>query len=101
VFSAIKRHWKLSRLFAQRDKVRRKFRESVENARKAGKSHEALDDLNREAWAEDGMITDEIERFITDHLVTQANRLFIPIPERTEEAMWRESSYGEGALAHE
>jgi hypothetical protein len=44
------------------------------------------------------MITDEIERFVSDHLVTQANRLFIPIPERTEEAMWRESSYGEGHL---
>ena len=98
MFSSIKLHWKLNRLFAERDQVRRTFRARIQSARKAGKSQEELHGINSEASYDDEMLTDEIERRVTDHLIEHANRLFITIPERTDQTMWRESSCGEGHL---
>ena len=98
MFSSIKLHWKLSQLFARRARVRRTFRARIQSARAGRKSLEALHEISSEASQDDDILTDEIERLVTDHLTAHANRLFISIPERTDQTIWRESSYGEGHL---
>ena len=65
----------------------------IRKAQKDGRPQDEIQRLMGEASMEESIITDEIEGLSTAYLVDCANRLFIPIPERTDQLMWSESSY--------
>jgi hypothetical protein len=101
MLSEIKFRWRLKRLFAEQDALRALYRAELTKARKERASSEDILSISGEASSEESLLQDNIDSVVTRFWIRRAERLFVPVPEKSDKDMWKESEFGEGWLLTE
>ena len=86
----LKYHIRLTRFQFQRTRIAKAQAGAIRAARRAWKSPEEIEQL---AYGEDREleeVDEELSALITDHLISQARRLLLPVPERSDQDSWQE-----------
>lgn len=78
----------ISKLFKQRDKLHASFSEDIRKAHDGKKPEADIELIKADAMFEEQMVDEEISIIVTNNLIRQANRHFVPIPPHSEQNMW-------------
>jgi hypothetical protein len=86
----IKYQLELAKLFKQKKSIHDTFTKEIHSAQNEGKSRKEIDSIEAEAYFERRWIDENISILVTDYLIRNANRRFVPVPSRDENGMWEE-----------
>lgn len=95
MISEIKFRWKLHKLFAEQDALHKTYDSLIKKARKEKSPQNELSDLYSEASFEDSLLKDSIDSTVTRFWTREAQRQFVPIPDRKEGEFWKRSQVDE------
>ena len=91
----LKLHWKLQKLFSEQEALHKKYDLLIITARKDKSSQNELASIYSEAGFESGLLTDSIDSMVTRFWIREAQRKFVPIPDRKEGEFWKQSEIDE------
>jgi hypothetical protein len=89
MISELKYRWRLSRLFADLEKMRRVYSKHLKEAMAPGMKKGDYLSVKAEAQHMESLIQEDIDIHFSSYLLRKARRLFVPIPPHDREGMWR------------
>lgn len=78
----------LSKLFKQKEELRTAFSADIRKARTEGKRTDDIESIESQSRVEEQMLDEQISILVTNYLIGQASRRFVPIPPHSEQNMW-------------
>jgi hypothetical protein len=81
---------KIAGLFRQRKSMGDAYAREIHNAREEGRPREEIESIEADAHSERHIIDEDISILVTDYLLMNANRRFVPIPSHDEDGMWKQ-----------
>jgi len=88
MFNHLKYRFKLQKIFNNKKKIQNAFSKEIGKAYQQKKSSDEIHLIKQNEYFEVGMIQEEIDILITNHLREKATALFVPLPEYNQEKMW-------------
>ena len=95
MLETLKHRYRLSRLFAEKQRLASAYSAMIrEGDKKAGATEERRE-LISEAAQEQELVDDSINMLVTRDLRRQAEHLFVPLPAYEDQKMWAETTGGD------
>ena len=82
----------ITRLFRQKERIRKLYANDIRKAQTNGNTSDDVHSIEESARFENQAIDEEIAIVATDNLIRKARREFVPIPPHTEDGMWVQCS---------
>jgi hypothetical protein len=83
---------KIATLYKQRERLSARCAADIKSAHREGKTRRDIENLRSDYRHEIDELNEDVASLLTAHIISKANRKFVPIPPLQETGMWEQST---------